>query len=59
MEFTLRILPAGDNRKIFDPSALVAGPGNSKGKKGAGVFLQWQIGCGHDFTAGEATWDKI
>ena len=47
----MQILPPSDKRKVYDSSALVAGPGNRKGKKG-GVFVQWQIGCGHDFTAG-------
>ncbi|XP_077998715.1 dystroglycan 1-like [Glandiceps talaboti] len=42
-----QLLPAGKNG-LFDPAALVAGPGNIKKQNYPGILLSWPIGCGYD-----------
>ena len=41
----LKMLPVG-NKPMFDTTALVAGPGDTKEPKHQGVLVSWLVGCG-------------
>lgn len=41
----LKLLPVGD-KPMFDTTALVAGPGDTKAPKHQGVLVSWLVGCG-------------
>lgn len=40
-----KVSPAG-NKPLFDASALVSGPGNTKTPKHPGILVTWLVGCG-------------
>ena len=40
-----KVSPAG-NKPLFDTSALVSGPGNTKTPKHPGILVTWLVGCG-------------
>lgn len=42
----MKLKPLGTSSRVFDNSALMAGPGNSRSNPlTAGTLLQWQVGC--------------
>ncbi|XP_013780975.1 dystroglycan-like [Limulus polyphemus] len=41
----IKISPLTKEWKVFDESALLAGPGTVKSRQKAGVAFQWQVGC--------------
>lgn len=41
----LKLMPVGD-KPMFDTTALVAGPGDTRSPKHQGVLVSWLVGCG-------------